>query len=196
MKYRTAKETRRLARESLNGHYWQIFLATLIAALILGLSSFVSLFLSGAIYIGLATIILKMIRLRKSDDINLLFSGFHDFEKSLVTGLLTTLKVFLWSLLFIVPGIIRAYSLAMTFHIAFDRPELSPSETLVASTNMMRGHRFRLFCLQLSFIGWILLSILTSGIGALFLLPYMQTSTAIFYEELRESQSPESPEEY
>ncbi|MDD2260001.1 MAG: DUF975 family protein, partial [Acholeplasmataceae bacterium] len=75
--------------------------------------------------------------------------------------------------------------------IAFDRPELSASEILVASTNMMRGHRWRLFCLNLSFIGWFILSILTLGIGLFFLVPYIQTSTAIFYEELRESQSPQ-----
>jgi uncharacterized membrane protein len=194
MKFRSASETRRLARESLEGHYWQIFLACLISSLIVGATTFASLLLSGPLAIGLATIILRMIRLRKSDDISLLFSGFNDFSRSLVMGLLYALKIFLWSLLFIIPGIVRSYSLAMSSHIAFDRPELSASEILVASTNMMRGHRWRLFCLNLSFIGWFILSIFTLGIGFFFLIPYMQTSTAIFYEELRESQSPQMVE--
>lgn len=191
MNFRSASETRRLARKSLEGHYWQIFLACLISNLILSATTFASLLLSGALAIGLSTTILRMIRLRKSDDISLLFSGFNDFGRSLVMGILYTLKIFLWGLLFIIPGIVRSYSLAMTSHIAFDRPELSASEILVSSTNMMRGHKSRLFCLHSSFIGWFILSILTLGIGLFFLLPYIKTSTAIFYEELRESQSPQ-----
>lgn len=99
--------------------------------------------------------------------------------------LLMEIKVFLWSLLFIIPGIIKAFAYALTPFLLVDCPELSALQCIKLSNQMMKGHKFDLFYLYLSFIGWILLSLLTLGIGLLWLVPYMQTSTASFYLDVK-----------
>ena len=92
--------------------------------------------------------------------------------------------MFLWSLLFVIPGIVAGYSYAMTGYILAEHPELTASEAIEQSKQMMSGNRFRLFCLQFSFIGWDLLCALTLGIGNLWLRPYKQAAEAAFYREV------------
>lgn len=94
--------------------------------------------------------------------------------------------IMLWSLLLIIPGIIKALSYAMTPYILEDNPELSASDAIHLSRTMMKGHKFDLFYLFLGFLGWLLLSILTLGIGLLWLIPYMQTAFAAFYQEVKD----------
>ena len=96
---------------------------------------------------------------------------------------------FLWSLLFIIPGIIATYSYAMTGYILAEHPELTASEAIERSKEMMSGNRFRLFCLQLSFIGWAILCAFTFGIGYLWLGPYREAATAAFYREISGTES-------
>ena len=93
--------------------------------------------------------------------------------------------VFLWSLLLIIPGIVKAFSYAMTPYILEEHPELSAGEAIDHSRAMMKGHKFDLFWLLLSFIGWGFLCLFTFGIGYLWLTPYMQTSVAAFYEDVK-----------
>lgn len=95
------------------------------------------------------------------------------------------LLTFFWSLLFIIPGIVKAFSYAMTPFILDEYPELTPVEAIHRSRMMMRGHKFDLFWLYLSFIGWVFLCLLTAGIGFLWLAPYIQTAEAAFYEEVK-----------
>ena len=99
---------------------------------------------------------------------------------------LMEIKVMLWSFLFIIPGIIKAFAYALTPYLLVDCPELSALQCIKLSNQMMKGHKFDLFYLYLSFLGWILLTILTLGIGMLWLIPYMQTSTAAFYLDVKE----------
>ena len=93
--------------------------------------------------------------------------------------------VFLWSLLLIIPGIVKMFSYAMTEFILEEHPELSANEAIDHSRAMMKGHKFDLFWLVLSFIGWGIVCIFTLGIGFLWLIPYMQTSIAGFYEDVK-----------
>ena len=90
----------------------------------------------------------------------------------------------MWSLLLIIPGIIARYSYAMTGYILAEHPELTADEAITSSKAMMEGNRFRLFCLELSFIGWGILCAFTFGIGNLWLRPYKQTAIAAFYREI------------
>ena len=99
--------------------------------------------------------------------------------------LLMYIFVFLWTLLLIIPGLIKAFSYALTPYILIDYPELSANQTINLSKKMMKGHKFDLFWLGLSFIGWILLGILTLGIGYLWLIPYINTATAAFYQDVK-----------
>ena len=98
---------------------------------------------------------------------------------------LMELFIILWSFLLIIPGIIKAFSYAMTPYILEENPELSASEAIDRSRAMMKGHKFDLFWLLLSFIGWGILCIFTFGIGFLWLTPYMQTSIGAFYEDVK-----------
>ena len=93
--------------------------------------------------------------------------------------------IFLWTLLLIVPGIIMSYAYAMTPYIMKDNPEMGAMECIKKSKAMMNGYKWKLFLLDLGFIGWILLACITFGIYGLWLTPWMQTSRAKFYEELK-----------
>ena len=93
--------------------------------------------------------------------------------------------MFLWTLLFIIPGIVKAFAYSMTPFILDENPELTPVEAIHRSRMMMKGHKFDLFWLYLSFIGWGILCLFTAGIGFLWLVPYVQTAEAAFYEEVK-----------
>lgn len=113
-----------------------------------------------------------------------LFAYVPYWKNAICTRILTKIYVFLWSFLFVIPGIVASFSYAMTDYILAENPELSPSEAIFRSKQMMEGDRWRLFCLELSFIGWGILSALTLGIGYLFLIPYKETALAGFYREV------------
>lgn len=111
---------------------------------------------------------------------------FKHFNKRIfLTMLLKSVYMCLWALLFIIPGIVKYYSYAMTEYILKDNPELSNNAAIEASMAMMKGNRKRLFLLDLSFTGWGILSILTLGLGLILLYPYWYTARAAFYEELK-----------
>ena len=99
--------------------------------------------------------------------------------------ILTGIYTFLWTLLLIVPGIIKSFSYAMTAFVLRDNPELKFNGAIEKSMKMMDGHKFDLFYLYLTFIGWGFPSILTLGIGLLWFVPYMQSALAHFYEDVK-----------
>ena len=111
--------------------------------------------------------------------------SFGNYFKNIAAYLLMCLFIFLWTLLLIIPGIIKALAYSMTPFILKDFPELSVNQAINLSQKMMKGHKFDYFWLGLSFIGWILLGLLTLGIGYIWLIPYMYTSYAAFYEEVK-----------
>lgn len=115
----------------------------------------------------------------------MLFDGFKDYWRIFTTMFLQGLYTALWTLLLIVPGIIKTYSYSMTPYILKDNPDMRNNEAIEKSMAMMNGHKMDLFLLDLSMIGWHILSILTLGIGYLFLLPYIYTTHAHFYEDLK-----------
>ncbi|MBO4536258.1 MAG: DUF975 family protein [Bacteroidales bacterium] len=101
---------------------------------------------------------------------------------------LMELFVFLWSLLLVIPGIIKALAYAMTPYILVENPEIPAYDAIKLSEKMMMGHKWELFVLYLSFIGWFLLACLTFGIGFLWLTPYIEMSVCEFYEDLKAEQ--------
>ena len=118
-----------------------------------------------------------------------MFEGYNKelFSRVLTTTLLYYVYVFLWSLLLLIPGCIKAYSYAMTPYILKDNPEMKNNAAIEESMRMMDGHKLELFMLDLSFIGWALLSLLTCGIGFLWLVPYMNMARVNFYEDLKKA---------
>ncbi|MBQ9092277.1 MAG: DUF975 family protein [Anaerotignum sp.] len=113
-----------------------------------------------------------------------LFDYLPQWKTMVVAGLLQTLYILLWMLLFIIPGIVAAYRYAMTSFILAENPELTASEAINHSKELMDGNKWRLFCLGFSFIGWSILCGFTLGIGYLWLTPYEQAANAAFYRDI------------
>ncbi len=111
--------------------------------------------------------------------------GFKRWLRNVWGMFLMYLKISLWTFVFIIPGIIKSFSYALTPFLLVDCPELTPLQCIKLSNKMMKGHKFDLFYLYLSFIGWYLLGLLTLCIGYLWLAPYVQTSVASFYEDVK-----------
>jgi len=158
---------------------WSGILAT--AASVLGIVRFI---LAGAVTLGYCRFTLALVDGREAS-LGDLFSQFHLFAKAFLMNLLITLFTFLWSLLFVIPGIIMSYSYSMAPYILLEHPELRPMEAIRASQRLMDDRKWRCFCLDLSFIGWHLLNALTLGIGSLWLNPYIRTSKAAFYRQIQ-----------
>ena len=127
--------------------------------------------------------------LYENGDSNIIGNGFSlpfkNYLHNVWVVFLMTIKIFLWALLFVIPGIYKALCYSMTPFIAVEHPELSAKETIEMSRQMMKGHVFDLIWLYLSFIGWALLCIVTLGIGFFWLAPYVNTSVAAFYSDLK-----------
>lgn len=113
-----------------------------------------------------------------------LFSQFNLFGKAFGLRLVTSIFIFLWTLLLVIPGIVAAYRYSMAFYIMDDNPSVDIMEAIRQSKAMMQGNKGRLFCLHLSFIGWAILCLFTCGIGFLWLTPYVNAATAAFYLEV------------
>ena len=166
-----------------------VFLVTLIVSLLPTASSvaIIGFILMGPLVVGQAIYLIDMIETNSDGKkIELVIEGFkRSFVNSFIAILLTRIFIMLWSLLLIIPGIIKAYAYSMTPYIIAENPEVDAMKAIDMSQEMMRGHKMELFFLHLSFIGWFILSLFTLGVGLFFLIPYIQTSVANFYLELR-----------
>ena len=151
-----------------------------IAAIVMAVVYFV---LGSIISVGYARFNLDLVD-RGEPGFETLFGYFSYWKTTAIARLLQSVYILLWSLLFIIPGIIATYSYAMTEFILAENPDLTASEAIARSKEMMSGNRWRLFCLHFSFIGWDILSSLTLGIGNLWLRPYKQAANAAFYREI------------
>ena len=181
-------EMKAAAKAQLNCKWLLTTGVLVVGALILSAVSFTiigSLLLIGAIEFGYCAYLITVTR-NKDSDFGKLLSGFNRFGDVCITGILKWLFTGLWSLLFVIPGIVKSYSYAMTMYIMQDHPELSGNDAITKSRQMMDGHKFDLFILDLSFIGWYLLGALTFGILIIFYVePYRQVTRTNFYEQLR-----------
>ncbi len=222
---------RKIAWEKLRGNWFRVATACLVYTIIMSAMSFIIYFLSmtgrgqvgmlGTLYyllvygpagLGFAAYILKFSRGEQPDTLEV-FSGFEKFFTAFFLGFLILLFSFLWSLLFLIPGIIAMYRYSMAFYVMHDHPEYDAGTCLAKSKMMMVGNKMKLFLLHLSFIGWgilalvlgaviggviglvvpaqagALLYVLSSVAGILIgsvLVTYMEMATAAFYEEMKE----------
>jgi uncharacterized membrane protein len=183
------------AREALKGKWGLaisgslIYLGITVVAQFIPIIKFVAnLIITGPLLLGMTAFYLTLSR-RQEANLSQLFDGFQRFVDALVTYLLMALFIFLWSLLLIVPGIMAALSYALTFFLMVENPGLKGKEALQKSKALMNGHRGKLFCLFLRFLGWIILGALTFGIAFLWIIPYMQTAMARFYDDVRANSS-------
>jgi len=178
------RELMRTARERLGGNWGLAVGAYLIYLVIMSVSGPASLILAGPMMVGLYLMYLAISRNQKAD-LGQLFRGFNMFVSALGAYLLMCLFILLWCLLLIVPGIIAAFSYAMTFFIIAEDDSIGPLEAITKSKQMMRGRKWKLFCLCWRFFGWFLLCLLTCGVGFIFLIPYVNTAYARFYDDVK-----------
>lgn len=143
----------------------------------------VSVVVGSAVEVGHSKFNLNLVD-KKELSIGTLFGHFKIWKKTAGVALLKGLYIFLWSCLFLVPGIIAAYNYDMTSFILAEDSSIGINEALRKSKEMMRGNRWRLFCLEMSFIGWAFLCVFTCGVGSLWLNPYISASRAAFYREI------------
>lgn len=155
---------------------------------LLGLAQFI---IGGTINLGYTQYLLDQ-HDRRELDFHVLFSQFHRFGVGFLQFFLRNLYIALWSLLFIIPGIVKTYSYAMTPYILADHPDMTANEAITASRQLMDGHKGELFWLRLTFIGWSILCVFTLGIGSLFLNPYVNAAEAAFYRQLTGSNRAET----
>jgi len=149
-----------------------------------GIFGFAAFLIGGVLQLGYAGFLLKQ-HDGKETRFGDLFSQFDRFGTGFAQRFLRILYVTLWSLLFIIPGIIKEYSYAMTPFILADHPNLTASQAIDASKEMMEGHKMDLFILSLTFIGWDLLAALTLNLGYIALNPYQNAAYAAFYRQLQ-----------
>lgn len=182
--------------QSSGGHYEIpdfVWTALIIFGTLLSIYALVCFIIGGTVQLGYAKFNLALID-HKDAQVSDLFSQFHRFGDGFLLNLLTFVFVLLWTLLLIIPGIIAAFSYSMAPYILYENPGMRPYDALRASKELMKGNKWRLFCLQFSFIGWDILCALTLGIGNLALRPYRHAAEAAFYRELCGGTVPEDEE--
>lgn len=155
-----------------------------VVAVVAAIMSFIYLIIGGAVGIGYSNFNLDIIDGREAR-IGTLFDSFDQWKTGFVARLLSSIYVTLWSMLFFIPGIIAHYSYSMMHFVMAENPDMRANEAIRESKRLMKGNKWRLFCLELSFLGWQLLAIFfTAGIGLLWVVPYMQAAYAAFYRDI------------
>lgn len=177
----------RKAKSQLAGNWSNAAIATLVYLVILSAASFTyigELVLTGPLSFGYVLYVSCLVD-TKNNNLNLLFKGFDRFVETLIAGLLISVAVGIGTALLIVPGVIAALGLSMTFYIMADDPNISGLDAMKMSWQMMDNHKWDLFCLWFRFIGWILLGVITCGIAFIWIEPYITAATLNFYRNLR-----------
>lgn len=184
-------EIKSLAKQQIKGNIGTLFLVSLVVALVsyaLNLipvaGSIASALLSPALSLAVIVIYLKMTAGQKPA-VGDVFSKFDQFWPAFKVSFLSGLFIILWSMLFVIPGIVKAYSYSMANYILAENPGIGAREAITRSRAMMDGHKMELFVLELSFIGWLLLVGITFGIAAIWVGPYMNAAMANFYNKIK-----------
>ncbi|MFD2670637.1 DUF975 family protein [Marinicrinis sediminis] len=186
---------REMAQHRLKGMWTKAVLAGLVYGLLVSIPNYIpniddpisivlSIFLTGPLFYGLSLFFLSFAR-GKDTAYSQLFKGFEQPLKSFLLYVMQTVLTLLWTMLLIVPGIIAWLKYSMAYYLMIDHPELKPMEAIRESTRLMEGNKMRYFKLNLSFLGWYILCVLSCGIGFLWVLPYLYTTQALFYESIQ-----------
>ncbi|MGN0156559.1 MAG: DUF975 family protein [Lachnospiraceae bacterium] len=193
----TRAELKQQAKEQLKGNLGMLFLCGLVVSLIsVGVafatalipipfvSTIASLLVTAPISLGLIKVYLNTTYGEKPQ-VATIFDGFKQFGPAVILNILIAVFTFLWSLLLFIPGIIKGLSYSMSFYILAENPDMTAKEALNESKAIMDGHKMDLFVLQLSFILWALLGVVTFGIAYIYVIPYMQLTITNFYHRIK-----------
>jgi len=153
--------------------------------LVPGIGTIASIIIAPALSIGLYLVFLDM-TYGKDPEVSTLFNGFQYTGKALWLTILVGVFTFLWALLFYIPGIVKSLSYSMSYYVLAENPNMTAREALNVSKRITNGHKMDLFVLSLSFIPWLLLVMVTCGIAAIYVAPYMQLTITNFYHEIKD----------
>lgn len=178
------------AKALLSGFMLPAIVGTLIYVLIQAAAGSLyglSLLIVGPMSVGYVLFLMKIIDQRIAD-YNMLFAAFSNFANTLVAGLLITILTGLGLCLLIVPGIIASLGFGLTYCIMAEDDKIGGVDAMQLSWNMMKGHKWELFCLYCRYLGMLILCILTFGILALYVEPRIQVAVINFYRKLKYGQ--------
>ena len=203
----TRAELKARAKQQIAGKIGILFVISLIVAAISGAASGIlsfagpagslvaTIIITPAFALSVTRVYLNLFH-GKKPEVQDAFSGFDDFWSAFKVQFLVGLFTFLWSLLFLVPGIIKSYSYSMSLYILAENKEKPALECIRESMSMTNGHKMELFVLDLSFFGWAILGIVTFGIAYIYVIPYMSATYANVYYSLKPVVEPvEVPEQ-
>ena len=183
-------EIKAIALNNFKANYWPAVGIVVLYGVILGALSMtgVGLFIAPPITVGFYFFTIALyFGDKENSTLDKMFGvGFAKFGRNLGSLLLEGLLLYAWSLLFIIPGIIKSFSYAMTPYILADCPDVKAVDAITISRRMMKGHKWEFFVFQLSFLGWMILSMFTLGLLSVFYVdPYYYAAQAGYYVELK-----------
>ncbi len=187
-------QLKNLAKEQIKGNLLMLFLIAIIVVVIntavvaIPVVGQVGIFFTtGILYLSQYRIFLDLATTNKKPQIEDLQYGMKFWKEATVLFLFQTIYITLWSLLFIIPGIIKGIAYSMSFYILAENPGMSGNDAITKSKELMNGHKMEFFMLSLSFIGWILLLVVSCGIASFYVVPYMNMAVTNFYLEIKGS---------
>ena len=203
----TRQQIKEMAKAQLGdkifGNKWLIAVVVIVIQIALsqlvnfipGVGQIAALLISGPITYGVSAMFLKQTRNGETMDIVDIFNGFkYDFSNTFLIGLMTFIFTILWSLLLVIPGIVKSYAYSMAMYVKVDHPDYDWKKCIDESQRMMSGHKGELFVLDLSFIGWMFVGSFCLGVGVFWVTAYMEASHAQFYENLRRTELASAPQ--
>lgn len=201
----SCKNIRALALQALKGNWWIAVGASVLSTLlIMGPAFFIQELMDGStsfelflinienlligapITLGLILFMLSLFR-KEEAQIGQIFNGFEYFIKAVFLKVMISIFVILWTFCFIIPGIIASIRYSQAFYILAQDPSKGVMQCVEESKWMMRGNKWKFFCLVLSFFGWALLAAIPAGIGYLWFIPYFSMAQVAFYELVSEN---------
>ncbi len=189
---RTNPEIRKDVQTHMAGNWTNMVVISLVFCLIATFTrcSFpLVLFVYCPLALGFVMTMMHFVRGTKSVSVEDIFSAFNAkfYWRSMGLGILVWVYTFLWSLLFLVPGVVKAYSYFLAPYILADNPELTAEEAICRSMRLMDGHKMQIFLMSLGYLCLATLSSLLLFIPMLWLVPYYQVAYVKFYEEVKNS---------
>ena len=193
---KTRAELKEMAKQQIKGNIGMLFVISLIIGAISGaagaippLALAVSIIVTPAFSISIIRVYQELARNGKKPEAKDAFAGFDDFWTGFKALFLVGLFTFLWSLLFIIPGIIKSFSYSQTMMIVAENKGIGAREAINRSKALMDGRKMDYFVLGLSFIGWGLLCCITLGIAYIWVGPYMQATMVNFYNDIKPAEA-------
>ena len=193
---KTRAELKEMAKQQIKGNIGMLFVISLIIGAISGaagaippLALAVSIIVTPAFSISIIRVYQELARNGKKPEAKDAFAGFDDFWTGFKALFLVGLFTFLWSLLFIIPGIIKSFSYSQTMMIVAENKGIGAREAINRSKAMMDGRKMDYFVLGLSFIGWGLLCCITLGIASIWVGPYIQATMVNFYNDIKPAEA-------